>query len=153
MLFIDKEINLNIEKEFTSVKPLFEALIKEQNLVNANIFCWLPHEVASLVFVGWEDGLIDDLKQFLDDAVPEDKYKHHDEPDTPFRYNSYEHFKTKLVGNTSVTLIVKEGKLYFGQYQDIYLYCPTFKDQPDKKIFCRILNLQGTILNRSLLDT
>ena len=139
MEIIDKEIKLTLKQEFTSVKSYFESLIKEENLTTANFVCWVPHEVSGLVQIGWEDGLLDDLKDFLNDTAPANKWKKHDEPGTPFRYNFYEHIRSKLVGNVSMTLIVKDGKLYIGKYQDLYFYSPVFKNIPEQKIFCRIV--------------
>lgn len=138
MEFIDKEIKLKLDQEFTSVKSRLEALVKEEGLNNANIVCWVPHEVSSLIQVGWEDGLIDDLKSFLVDKAPPGKWMKHDEPDTPFRHNFFEHIRAKLVGSISLTLIVKKSKLYIGKYQDLYFYSPVFKEIPDQMIFCRI---------------
>ncbi len=139
MEVIDKEIKLELKKEFTSVKNLFESLVQENNLNNANIVCWVPHEVSSLIQIGWENGLLDDLKDFLNDKAPKGKWMKHDEPDTPFRYNFYEHIKSKLVGNISMTLIVKDSKLYIGKYQDLYFYSPVFENIPNQIMFCRIL--------------
>lgn len=139
MQVIDKEIELELKEEFTSVKSLFESLVKENNLNNANIVCWVPHEVSSLIQIGWEDGLLDDLKDFLNDKAPKGKWMKHDEPDTPFRHNFYEHIRSKLVGNVSMTLIVKDSKLYIGKYQDLYFYSPVFENIPNQMIFCRIL--------------
>ena len=142
MEYIDKEINLKLSKQFTSVKDVFENLIKEEGLIDANLVCWVPHEVSSLIQVGWEDGLLEDLESFLDDTAPANKWKQHDEPGTPFRYNFFEHIRGKLVGNVSMTLIVKDSKLYIGKYQDLYFYSPVYKNIPDQKIFCRILKLK-----------
>jgi len=139
MNIIDKELNLNLKEEFTSVKTLFENLIKEYKLKDANLTCWVPHEVSSLIQIGWEDGLLDDLKEFLKDTAPKNKWMNHDEPDTAFRHNFHEHIRSKLVGNISMTLIVKDGKLYIGKYQDLYFYSPVFEHIPNQKIFCRIL--------------
>ena len=139
MKIIDKELNLKLKDEFTSVKSLFESLIKKNKLKNANITCWVPHEVSSLIQIGWEDGLLDDLKDFLRDKAPKGKWVKHDEPNTPFRHNFYEHIRSKLIGNISMTLLVKEGKLYIGKYQAIYFYSPVWKNIPNQKIFCRIL--------------
>ena len=101
MNFIDREINLKLEKEFTSVKSPFESLIKDENLKNVNIICWIPHEVSSLVQIGWEDGLIEDLEKFLQDTIPKNKWKKHDEPGTPFRHNFQDHIKTVFIVNVN----------------------------------------------------
>ncbi len=139
MEVINQEIKLELKEEFTSVKSIFESLVQEINLNNANIVCWVPHEVSSLIQIGWEDGLLDDLKDFLNDKVPKGKWMKHDEPDTPFRHNFYEHIRSKLIGNVSITLIVKDSKLYIGKYQDLYFYSPVFENIPNQMIFCRIL--------------
>jgi secondary thiamine-phosphate synthase enzyme len=139
MKITDREINLHLEKMFTSLKGEFEKIIKEEKLKNANIVCWVPHEVASLIQIGWESGLLEDLEKFLSDIAPSEKWTKHDEPGTPFRRNFHEHIRTKLVGSVSMTFIVKNGELYIGKYQDIYFYSPLYRDKPDQKLFCRIL--------------
>lgn len=141
MEFFDKEIKLELKEEFTSVKDIFNDFIKENKLFNANIVCFVPHEVSSLIQIGWEDGLIDDLKDFLSDIAPKGKWLNHDEPDTIFRHNFYEHIRTKLIGSVSMTLIVKDGGLYIGKYQDLYFYSPVYEHIPNQKIFCRVLKL------------
>ncbi len=142
MEFVDREINLQLKKQFTSVKNEIEKLIKDEKLTNANLVCWVPHDVGSLVQIGWEDGLIEDLEKFLIDTAPPGKWKKHDEPNTPFRHNFFEHVRTKLVGTPSMTLIVKDKKLYIGKYQDIYFFSPVYDRKPKQKIFCRILKLK-----------
>jgi secondary thiamine-phosphate synthase enzyme len=124
---------------FYSLKSDFENIIREEKLKNANIVCWVPHEVSSLVQIGWESGLLEDLEKFLSDIAPSGKWIKHDEPGTPFGKNFHEHVRTKLIGSVSMTFIVKNGKLYLGKYQDIYFYSPVYKNIPDQKVFCRIL--------------
>jgi secondary thiamine-phosphate synthase enzyme len=139
MEIIDREITLHLEKEFTSIKSDFQELAKKEKLKNANLVCWVPHEVASLIQTGWEDGLIEDLGKFLEDTAPSGKWTKHDEPGTPFRHNFHEHIRSKLVGSVSMTFMVKDGELYLGKYQDIYFYSPVYKNKPDQKVFCRVL--------------
>lgn len=116
MTYLDREIYLELKQLFTSVKDKFEEIIKQESLNNVNLVCWVPHEVGSLVQIGWEDGLIEDMEQFLMDIAPFNKWIKHDEPGTNFKHNFFEHVRTKIVGNVSLTLIVKEGNLYLGKY-------------------------------------
>lgn len=139
MRIIDKTINLQLKKDFTPFKKFLENLVKEFKLDNANIICWVPHEVSSIVQLGWEDGLIDDMRDILEKIAPPNTYKKHDEPGTPFRYNFYEHVRTKLIGNVSKTFIVKDGSLFLGKYQDLYFYSPVWKNIPNQQVFCRIV--------------
>ena len=142
MKVIDEEIKLTLKSDFTPVVEVFQNLIKKHKLYNANLVCWVPHEVSSLVEVGWESGLLDDTRDFLKDVAPKGKWLHHDEPGTPFRYNFFEHVRTKILGQVHMTLIVKEGKLYIGKYQDLYFYSPVYKQIPHQKIFCRIMQFE-----------
>ncbi len=141
MEWFDKEIELQLDQAVTSVKPVFEMFIAEHGLEHANLTCWVPHEVGALVQLGWEDGLVEDFKEFLADTAPPGEWTAHDEPGTPFRENFYEHIRTKLVGNVSMTLLVKNSELYMGEYQDLYYYSPVLEDIPDQRIFCRVLKL------------
>jgi len=142
MDIIDQEIKLTLIEEFTPIQKYIKKLIEKNNLVNANITCWVPHEVSSLIQIGWEDGLLDDLREFLRDTAPNNKWKNHDEPGTPFRYNFHQHIRSKLVGNVSMTLIIKDSKLYLGKYQDLYFYTPLWKEISKQKILCRIINFE-----------
>lgn len=139
MEVLDKELTLHLTDEFTSLKDIIQKFIIENDLSEANLVCFVPHEVSSLVQIGWEDGLLDDLREFLNEICPSQKYTHHDEPGTPFRHNFHEHIKTKLIGNISMTLLVKSGELYLGKYQALYFYSPVWKHIPDQKIVIRIM--------------
>jgi len=141
MNYTDKELTIKTSEEFTHFKPVIEKLVKDEKLNNAVIVCWVPHEVASIVQLGWEEGLLDDLKAFLKDTAPNGKWTKHDEPGTPFDKNFYEHIRTKLIGNVSMSFIIKDKQLVIGQYQDLYFYSPVFKHKPEHKVICRILKL------------
>lgn len=143
MDIVDTNIQLHLTQEFTSLKPHLSELIQKHELVNATIVCWVPHEVSSLVQIGWEKGLLEDIKDFLNDIVPKGMWINHDEPDTPFRHNFYEHIKTKLVGTVSMTFIVRDATLVLGEFQDIYFYSPVFDRIPNQKIVCRIQTFQN----------
>ena len=142
MEIIDKEIKLKLKQEFTFLQEILEGFIGDNNLIEANLVCWVPHEVSSIIQIGWEDGLVDDLKEFLKDTCPSGKWKNHDEPGTPFRYNFHEHIRTKITGTVSITLIVKKGSLYIGKYQDLYYYSPLWKEISDQMIFVRIMKFK-----------
>jgi len=138
MKIVDQEIEFNLKEEFTEIVPIIKNMIKDEKLENANLYIFVPHEVSSIVPIGWEDGLIDDAKDFLKNTVPEGKYKNHDEPGTPWRYNFFEHMRAKVAGQNSITLLVKDGELYIGKYQNYYFYSPVWKTIPDQKMLVRI---------------
>ncbi|MBI4099653.1 YjbQ family protein [Candidatus Microgenomates bacterium] len=142
MKIIDKTIELDLKEKFTPFKKYLIDLIKKEKLQEANIVCWVPHEVASLVQVGNEEGITEDLNDFLGDTAPAGKWMHHDEPGTPFRHNFFEHIQTKIVGSVNWTFLVKGGELIFGKYQDLFFFSPVFKDIPKERVFCRILKFK-----------
>lgn len=53
MEYIDIEINLDLKEEFTSLKDSFARVISDNSLQDANIVCWVPHEVGCLTQLGW----------------------------------------------------------------------------------------------------
>lgn len=138
MRITDREIDFDLKDEFTDIVPIIKELIKNEGLVNANLYIFVPHEVSSIVPIGWESGLMDDIKDFLNDVVPEGKYKNHDEPDTPWRYNFFEHMRAKIAGQNSIMLLVKDSELYIGKYQNYYFYSPVWKTIPKQKMLVRI---------------
>ncbi|HOZ37106.1 MAG TPA: YjbQ family protein [bacterium] len=138
MEYIDKEIDIKPEGELTKITGFFEDLIQSEDLVNANIFCWLPHEVSSLVLAEADPNFLADIKDYLAETIPAGKWVKHDEPNTPFRFNAHEHIRTKVIGHHSLTLLIKDAKIWWGKYQDLYLYNPVYRHKSNK-IFVRIM--------------
>ncbi|MCD6477133.1 MAG: YjbQ family protein [Candidatus Aenigmarchaeota archaeon] len=132
------EIEIEMKSELQGIKENLENIIKSKNVKNGKMECHLPHEVAAFIWLGWESGLKKDMLNFLKDILPAGKYKEHDEPGTPFRYNFYQHAQVKLVGEPTLILQIKDNKLYLGKYQDIMILEPVFKEIPKLKIFYRL---------------
>lgn len=138
MEILDIEMNFQLEKAFTPLRKELEKLVKEEGLSNANIVCWVPHEVASLVQLGLDEGLIEYAERFLENAAPE-KLTGYEESGAQFGKNFFEHIRAKLAGSVSMSFIVKDSKLYMGEDQDVYFYSPVYKQVPNQKMFLRIM--------------
>lgn len=132
------EIEIEMKSELQSIKEILQTFIESKKVKNGKLECHLLHEVAAFVWIGWESGLKEDMLDFVHDILPKDKYKKHDEPGTPYRYNFHQHGQAKLIGEPTLILQIKDGKIYIGKYQDIKLFEPVFKEIPKLKIFYRL---------------
>jgi len=141
MQYLDLETEIKTTKELTNIKQLLENLVKESGVSNGTLNCWVPHEVASIVQIEDDPNLKEDFLNFVTDIIPEKKWIKHDEPGTSFRFNAFNHFRTKLLGHFQIELIIRDKELVIGKYQGFFIYNPVFKDKLVIKLICRIIDL------------
>ncbi|MFH7882485.1 MAG: YjbQ family protein, partial [Candidatus Aenigmatarchaeota archaeon] len=131
-------IEIENKEKFHSIVCEIKTLIKNNKIKKGKIELHLLHEVGSIVPLGWENVLKEDMEDFLNDILPAGKYIKHDEPETPFRKNFFQHAQTKLIGSPFFILQINDGKIVLGKYQDVCIFSPIFSEIPKFKIFYRI---------------
>ena len=87
------------------------------------------HTTASIKINEYEDGFAKDLELRCDKHVPEDCFYHHNDllnrdpqtmyPDREESLDGHSHLRYLLLGATSETIPVKEGKMLLGRWQSI----------------------------------
>ncbi len=93
--------------------------VRESKLAAGTVTLFCPGSTGGLTTIEFEDGIIEDLKQVLDEITPPDRaYRHH------LRWhddNGHSHIRAALMG-PSLTVPFVDGKLTLGTWQQI-VFC------------------------------
>ena len=117
-MVISREIHLRT-RGHTSIEDItarVQAAVAESGLAAGIVTVFCPGSTAGLTTIEYEDGVVFDLQQVLDEIVPPDRaYKHH------LRWgddNGSAHIRAALIG-PSLTVPFVEGRLTLGTWQQI----------------------------------
>lgn len=94
-------------------------LVRESGLRDGIVTIFCPGSTGALTTIEYEEGVITDLQQVLDEIVPPDRpYRHH------LRWgddNGHAHIRAALMG-PSITIPVVGGRLTLGTWQQV-VFC------------------------------
>ena len=113
-----KEIEIITKKrsEFIDITDKVQQVVNEEKLIDGYVIVFVPHTTAGITInEGADPSVRIDIERILSKIAPEDSNYQHMEG------NSDAHIKASLLGS-SVTVLVKNGKLLLGTWQSIYLY-------------------------------
>jgi len=113
-----KEIEIITKKrsEFIDITDTVQQVVNEEKLIDGYVIVFVPHTTAGITInEGADPSVRIDIERILSKISPEDSNYQHMEG------NSDAHIKASLLGS-SVTVLVKNGKLLLGTWQSIYFY-------------------------------
>ncbi|UCD13999.1 MAG: YjbQ family protein [Thermoplasmatales archaeon] len=113
-----KELKIlsNKKNEMIDITHDIKKLVDEENLTDGRVMVYVPHTTAGITInEGADPSVQRDIIDALKKLVPEMGDYHHTEG------NSDAHIKASLLGS-SVTVIVRNGKLILGTWQHIFFY-------------------------------
>ena len=116
----DTHVNL-----FGTEKSAFICLMLPKPTSFALVLAGL-HTTTALIVNEWEEGLLEDIKHWLNQLAPADlSWKHNDlhlRPNIPEDEprNAHAHLQALLLGN-HLTVSVQDAQLVLGRYQDVIL--------------------------------
>jgi secondary thiamine-phosphate synthase enzyme len=120
-MVITSELNLRTRGGY-DVQNITEAIaraVNESQLQNGTVTIFCPGSTGGLTTIEFEDGVIHDLEQVLDEITPPNRnYRHH------LRWhddNGHSHIRAALIG-PSLTVPFIDGKLTLGTWQQI-VFC------------------------------
>jgi secondary thiamine-phosphate synthase enzyme len=120
-MVITSELNLRTRGGY-DVQNITEAIaraVNESQLQNGIVTIFCPGSTGGLTTIEFEDGVIHDLEQVLDEITPPNRnYRHH------LRWhddNGHSHIRAALIG-PSLTVPFIDGKLTLGTWQQI-VFC------------------------------
>lgn len=103
---------------FINLNGYLEAFIRVNNIKNGYLICSSDHTTASVYVNHFDPGIMEDLTRYLCKEFPykPSNYKHNiwDSKDL----NADAHLKAMTIGK-STTVIIKDGKLVLGKYEDV----------------------------------
>ncbi|MBQ8320158.1 MAG: YjbQ family protein [Clostridia bacterium] len=103
---------------FVNLNRFLNSFIQANGVKNGYIICCSDHTTASVYVNHFETGIMEDLTRYLCEEFPyqPEKYKHNiwDTKDL----NADAHLKAMTIGK-SATVIIKDGVLVLGKYEDV----------------------------------
>ncbi|CDM68205.1 hypothetical protein CM240_1041 [Clostridium bornimense] len=126
------DLRINKEQTMVSITDIIEEDINKSGIKDGIVIVFCPHTTAGITINENADpDVVRDIIYGLEKVYPtrDKNYKH-------FEGNSHAHMKASTMG-ASQTLIVDDGKMVLGIWQDIY-FCE-FDGPRDRKFFVKIM--------------
>ena len=120
-------------REFINITPKAEEVLGKSRIKEGMMLVSAMHITAGVYINDAEDGLIQDIEDWLNRLAPEGvDYRHHRTGET----NGDAHLKNLLIGH-QVIIPVTQGKLDLGPWQQ--LYYAEFDGQRRKRVIVKVL--------------
>lgn len=125
-------IQTNKRQQVLDITAEVKKIVAESGVKDGICLVYTPHATASIIInENWDPNICDDFLDALSSMVPEGKWRH-DQVDG----NGDSHIKAAIVG-PSETLVVSDGKLIFGQWQNL-MYAD-FDGPKERKVVVKII--------------
>jgi secondary thiamine-phosphate synthase enzyme len=121
------------QREYINITPQVEAALAKSGIAEGMILVSAMHITAGVYVNDAEDGLIQDIDEWLEHLAPFRKdYRHHSTGET----NGDSHLKSLLVHH-EVIIPVTKGNLDFGPWQQVYY--AEFDGQRSKRLIIKVM--------------
>jgi secondary thiamine-phosphate synthase enzyme len=108
-----------LTKGFTDIIDItgdIEDLVKQSNILDGLVTIFVPGSTGSITTVEYEPGLLEDLPEFFEQIIPQNRTYNHDR--TWGDGNGYAHLRASLLG-PSLSIPIVSGKMTLGTWQQI----------------------------------
>jgi secondary thiamine-phosphate synthase enzyme len=125
--------NTKKQREFINVTAHVDSVLNKSGIQEGMILVSAMHITAGVYVNDAEDGLIQDIEEWLERLAPYRKdYRHHRTGET----NGDAHLKNLLIGHEVIVPVTK-GKMDFGPWQQIYY--AEFDGQRRKRVIVKVM--------------
>ena len=124
--------NTTQKRQFINITSEVGEVLQESRVKEGMVLVSAMHITAGVWINDAEDGLLQDIDEWLEKIAPFADYHHHRTGET----NGDAHLKNLLVGN-QVIVPVTEGRLDFGPWQQIYY--AEFDGMRSKRLIIKVL--------------
>jgi secondary thiamine-phosphate synthase enzyme len=125
--------NTKKHREYINITEDVEAILKKSEIKEGMILVSAMHITAAVYVNDAEDGLIEDIDEWVDRLAPYRKdYRHHLTGES----NGDSHLKSLLMHH-EVIVPVTNGKLDFGPWQQVYY--AEFDGQRKKRVIVKVM--------------
>lgn len=118
--------------DFIDITDDIEKIVFESGIKNGLVAVYSLHTTAAIRINEKEKGIVKDFESFIKSLVPDKKYYHHNdltertenlvcEPGASDCLNGHSHVLHLLMGATSESLFVENGKVILGTFQRVFL--------------------------------
>ncbi len=121
MTVITRELQLRTKGGYDvqDISDYVMRAVEESQLTSGTVTVFCPGSTGGLTTIEYESGVVQDLKQVLDEITPPDRaYRHHERWGDD---NGHSHIRAALIG-PSLTVPFVGGRLTLGTWQQI-VFC------------------------------
>lgn len=119
-------------REYVRITDKVEAAVRKSGIREGMVLVSAMHITAAVYVNDAEDGLIEDIKEWLRGLAPDQNYRHHRTGED----NGQAHLKN-LILHHQVIVPVTNGRLDFGPWQQIYY--AEFDGQRNKRVIIKVM--------------
>jgi secondary thiamine-phosphate synthase enzyme len=124
--------NTKKEREFINITASAEEILEKSRIREGMMLVSAMHITAGVYVNDAEDGLIQDIEEWLERLAPRGDYRHHRTGET----NGDAHLKNLLIGH-QVILPITHGRLDLGPWQQ--LYYAEFDGRRRKRVIVKVI--------------
>lgn len=124
--------NTRKQEEFVRITDEVAAIVAKAGVREGFVLVSAMHITAAVYVNDWEEGLIDDIHEWLDHLAPKKDYRHHQTGED----NGEAHLKN-LIMHHQVIVPITEGKLDLGPWQQ--LFYAEFDGRRRKRVIVKVL--------------
>ncbi len=134
MKFHTEYLTFNTRKreEFVNITRQVEEAIKKSGVKEGMVLVSAMHITAAVYVNDAEDGLIEDIKEWLQGLAPEKDYRHHRTGED----NGQAHLKN-LILHHQVIVPITNGRADFGPWQQVYY--AEFDGRRAKRVIIKVM--------------
>ena len=119
MKFYRDTIELKTQRNFQyiNITDKVQEIVNKSKIKEGIVFVNSAHNTATVILQEDDSTIHEDTKKIIDDLVPFNRdYRHSYEGNV----NAASHVKNQLLGNSNLTIPVKDGELYLGTWQQVF---------------------------------
>jgi secondary thiamine-phosphate synthase enzyme len=119
MKFFRETIELNTEKNFQyiNITDKLQDIVDKSRVKDGMVFVNAAHNTATVILQEADSTIHEDTKEVIEELVPINReYRHAYEGNI----NAASHIKNQLLGNSNLTIPLKDGKLVLGTWQQVF---------------------------------
>ena len=124
--------NTKREREFVNITDKAAEILEKSGVREGMMLVSAMHITAGVYVNDAEDGLIQDIQEWLERLAPRGDYRHHQTGET----NGDAHLKNLLIGH-QVILPITAGRLDLGPWQQ--LYYAEFDGRRRKRVIVKVI--------------
>lgn len=136
-MVVTQELHLSTRGhgDVRDITPDIARMVRESGLRAGIVTVFCPGSTGGLTTIEYEDGVIADLQQVLDEIVPPNRpYRHH------LRWgddNGHAHIRAAIIG-PSITIPFTDGRLTLGTWQQV-VFCDFDTRPRSRRLVVQIL--------------
>jgi secondary thiamine-phosphate synthase enzyme len=119
MKFYRDIIELKTQKyfQYINITDKVQDIVNKSKIKDGIVFVNVAHNTATVILQEADSSIHEDTKEIIEELIPLDKnYRH----DYEGKVNATSHIKNQIMGNSNLTIPVKDGNLVLGTWQQVF---------------------------------